>query len=389
MPQVRALRSAPVASTEADGRATLPLLNRQLAVPVAIFLASRLVTLAVLHAARLVTPQPLAALVTKWDGQHYVTIITQGYPATPPQGSGGTAQTVHAFFPGYPLLVRGLRSLTGMAAIPAAVAVSIMLATVAAALIWLLARDLTDEAVATRAVALFSFFPASFVLGMAYSEAVFLAFAAGCLLALHRRQWLIAGLAAAAAGATRPTGLVLALCCLWAAMAAVRRRREWLALAAPLLAPLGFVAWSVFLEVHTGSGTAWLRSHERGWNQGFDLGVNTAVYIGRFMAAPLRNFNLTVAVPTLAVLAVGLVLLWRWRPRPPVIIFIYTLGIVVPAVASAVLISTPRFVLSAFPLHIAVARSLTGNAFAVVLAVSAATMAMLMMVALLTFSLTP
>ncbi len=222
------------ASDEAD--APPPLLGRHLAIPVGIFLASRAVTFAVAHAARVVEPQPLSHLLSRWDGAHYLNIVAHGYPATPPSGSGEAAQTVHAFFPGYPLLVRALRAATGLAPVPAGVVVNIAMATVAAAVIWLLARDLLADKVATRAVLLFSFFPGAYVLGMVYSEGTFLALAAGCLLALHRRQWLVAGLAAAAAGATRPTGLVLALCCAWAAVVALRRRREWLALVAPALA---------------------------------------------------------------------------------------------------------------------------------------------------------
>ena len=367
--------------------AALPLRTSRLLIPVGIFLSSRLVTLAVTHVARLLEPLEIIAVFWRWDGQHYLEIARHGYPSSLPPGTGPEAQSVHAFFPGFPLIMRAVAGVTGLATETSGVVATIALATVAAALIWVLARDLADEAAATRAVLLFSFFPGSFVLGLIYSEGAFLAFAAACLLALHRCRWVVAGLAAAAAGATRPTGLVLALCCAWAAAEAVRRRRDWSAVVAPALAPLGFVAWSLFLVERTGSASSWLASQRDGWGQRFDFGAHTARSIGNFLAHPLVDLNRTVCVLTILVIAAGAGLLWRMRP--PVTLWIYSAGILVPALFSAILTSTPRFALTAFPLHIAAARSLTGTAFAVTLALFASLMALLMLVAETSLLLTP
>lgn len=360
---------------------------RRLALPVGVFLSSRLVTMAVAHVARLIKPQPLTAVLSRWDGQHYLEIVRNGYPSTAPGVAGTAAQSVHAFFPGFPLLVRAVAAVTGLAPNTSGVVTTMAMGTVAAALLWLLARDLTDETVATRAVLFFSFFPGSFVLGMIYSEGAFLALAAACLLALHRRSWVVAGLAAAAAGATRPTGLVLAACCAWAAADALRRDHDRRALAAVLLAPVGFVAWSWYLAVHTGSAATWLDSQRHGWGQGFDYGAHTTRSVGSFVAHPLDDFNRTVCVLTIAMIAAGLVAIWQWRP--PAVVWIYTVGIIIPAVFSAILTSTPRFALTAFPLFIAAGRKLTGTAFAVALAVSAGLMAMLMLVAETSLRFTP
>lgn len=370
-----------------DGVTNAPLLTRRLAVPVAIFLSSRLAALAVAHVARLIKPQPLALVLSGWDGGWYLRIAASGYPGSLPGGTGSAAQSVHAFFPGFPLLIRAVAAVTGLAQSTAGAVTATAMATLAAALIWLLARDLAGEDVATRAVLLVSFFPGSSVLGMVYSEGPFLAFGAGCLLGLHRRRWVFAGLAAAAAGATRPTGLVLTVCCAWAAVGAVRGRRDWAALAAPALAPVGFVAWSLFLETRTGSAVAWVHSQLQGWDQGFDFGAHTAHSIGAFVADPLGDLNRAVSVLTIVVLVAGLAALWRWRP--PVVLWIYSAGVVLPALFSSVLTSTPRFVLSAFPVHIAAARCLTGTAFAVAVALSAAFMVLLMLVSGTTQLLTP
>ncbi len=385
--QRRAFRAAPPSTAVSPPTGGTGPRRTDLALPAVIFLSSRLVTMAVAHVARLMKPQPLTAVLSRWDGQHYLDIAATGYPSSLPPGTGAGSQSVHAFFPGFPLLLRAVARVTGLAGNTAGVVITIAMATLAAVVIWSLARDLAGESVATRAVLLFSFFPGSFVLGLIYSEGVFLAFAAACLLALHRRRWVVAGAAAAVCGATRPTGLVLAVCCAWAAVEAVRSRREWSAAAAPALAPLGFAAWSVYLAVRTGSATSWLKSQHDGWGQGFDFGVHTARTIGSFLVHPLDDFNRMVCVLTIVVVVAGLVLLWRMRP--PAILWIYTAGILVPSLFSAVLTSTPRFALTAFPLLIAAARDLTGNAFAVVVAVSAGLMGMLALVAATSLLFTP
>ena len=76
-------------------------------------------------------------------------------------------------------------------------------------LVGLLARRVFSASVAARAMVLFAVFPGSFVLSFAYSEAPFIVFAASCLLLLLDEQWLLAGLAAALATATRPNGVAI------------------------------------------------------------------------------------------------------------------------------------------------------------------------------------
>jgi hypothetical protein len=49
-----------------------------------------------------------------WDATWYRTIAEQGYPATLPVGADGLVQqNAWAFFPLFPMLVRGLMTLTG------------------------------------------------------------------------------------------------------------------------------------------------------------------------------------------------------------------------------------------------------------------------------------
>src|SRR5438128_829027 len=83
---------------------------------------------------------------------------------------------------------------------------------------------------AGRPVALFCFFPGAMVLSLAYSEALMLALAIGCLLALLKERWVTAGVLGAFATATRPNAVALVAACAWAAGTAIWRRRQWRAL---------------------------------------------------------------------------------------------------------------------------------------------------------------
>src|SRR5207244_1786643 len=132
-------------------------------------------------------------------------------------------------------------------------------------LLWRLVHHLSGPASADRAVALFCFFPGAMILSLPYSEGLMLALAIGCLHALLRRRWVTAGVLAALATATRPNAMALVAACAWAAAVAVWRRREWRALAAPALAPLGLVAFFAYLARHTGDAGAYWRTQRQAW----------------------------------------------------------------------------------------------------------------------------
>jgi Gpi18-like mannosyltransferase len=132
-------------------------------------------------------------------------------------------------------------------------------------LLWHMVRRLTDQAIANRAITLFWFFPAAAVLSMVYAEALLLVWIVASLSGLLYGRWLTAGVTAALASATRPNGVVMFVPCLWQAALAIRRQRDWRAMIAPSLAPLGFVLYLVFLWGRTGDPFVWWRVQEEGW----------------------------------------------------------------------------------------------------------------------------
>jgi hypothetical protein len=336
---------------------------------VGVYLASRAVVFASLWAAsRLVPSIGLSTMVASWDGGWYLRAAQHGYPATVVSGGGPASQSTVAFFPLYPLCVRAVHGLLGVSYLAAALVVSGIAGLVAVVLLRALLEQIWGAEAADRGVVLFCFFPGALVLSLMYSEALMLALATGCLLALSYRRWPAAGLLAALATATRPNALALVAACAWAAYGAVRSERDWRALVAPLLAPVGFVAFQLFLWARTGTVDAWFTTQRQGWGERLTV---TATWdkVWAFVSHPFVDVNITVAMAGTVFAAAALVVLVRARPPEPVLV--YTAGVVLLALLSQTLGARPRFLLTAFPLVAVLGRSLRGNAFAVAVGCSA------------------
>jgi hypothetical protein len=185
------------------------------------------------------------APLARWDSTWYLGIAHSGYEG---------AST--AFFPLYPMLVRGL----AVVGSPGALLVSayvVSLASLFGALYLmhrLVALELGKE-VARRSVLLLALSPGALWFGAPYSESLFLLLSVGAFYAARTQHWAWAGGCAALASGTRSAGVVLLvpLMVLW--WRAGRRPRDlgWIA-----LAPLGLALYSLYLAVSLGDGFAYL-----------------------------------------------------------------------------------------------------------------------------------
>jgi len=353
----------------------------------ALYVVSRLAVLLAFGVAMIVREGvTFRALLAPWDVGWYVTIASFGYPADIPIVDGEVGQNATAFFPLYPLAIRWVDEVTPLDGVGAAVWLAVVGGLAAVLLLWALVREVEGPEVAGRSAALFVFFPASFVFLIGYSEGVMLPFAIGCLLALLRRQWVAAGLLSALATLARPNAVALCLACAWAAFVAIRERGEWRSVAAPLLSPLGAVAFTVFLWIRTGDPLVSLKTQRYGWGQRVDFGAKTLESATNALDRPI---DVNYVVSTLAVLFVigGIVLMVRWRP--PAIFWIYTVVVIGPVLLSATISSRPRFAMTAFPLLIAYARSARGMAWSALLATSGVLLGALTLLTITTLAATP
>lgn len=364
--------------------------------PLAAYAASRVVALVTALAVAIADPDdPLAGpwprlagaapkvlrALGRWDGAWYLDVARHGYP-------GDAAVEQVAFFPLLPATVRVLAAATGLPLLATGVLLSTAVGAAAVVAVWRLVDALAGRAAADRAAALLAFFPGAFVFSMVYAEGFLLLGAAACLLALHRREWVAAGAAAALATAARPTGAVLLLACAWAAARSCDRR----SLLAPALGSTGVGAFFAYLWFRTGDPTAWFTAENVAWRDRMDLGRAALERLRVMVAEPHwsldpRQLNDLVGALGLVFAVVAVVLLVRWRPPIPVLL--YGVGAIAMAIVSEHIGPRPRMLLAAFPLVVAVAVALKGRAYAAVLAASAVGFTALTAITLSSLAATP
>lgn len=345
--------------------------------PLAAYAASRLLVLLAALVATIARPGfTVTGVLGNWDSIWYRRIMADGYPSVIPEVAGHADKNQIAFFPLYPITARWVSAVLPVSDTVASLLTSFLFGAVGIVLVALLARALVDEQTGIRAATLFAFFPGSLALSMAYTEALFVALAGVCLWALLSRRWLVAGLAAGLATAARPHALVLAVACLWAAGVAIKERREWRALIAPLLAPAGLLAYFGYLWVHTGEPDAWFRVERGGWStqvgggSGFDL-------IAHFLRHPFTHPQTTIGGLSFLFAVAALVVLVRrhW----PGFLTVYTLAIVVVSVTSRNDGLRPRDVLTALPIFLALGYVSRGTTYALLVGGFASTLVLMTM----------
>lgn len=276
-----------------------------------------------------------------WDGRWYEAITLSGY--------ADAADPALRFFPLWPLLGRAASWLPGLDAGVALVILANVLALAAGMLLHRLVMDETgDAALARRAVRLLALAPPSFVLVLAYSEALFLTLALSVFLLAGRGRWWAAAAAGYLAGLTRPVGALLALP--MALTAWQHRDRSRVGGAAAALAPIaGAATFVVWAQTALGDGTAPL-DRQRELRGEITEPVSRLVR-GLWRGAhgdtgELLHFLAAAALVALAVVAA------RRLSRP---LALYAVPSVVLLLAAENLNSLERYALGAFPLVIAAA----------------------------------
>ena len=298
--------------------------------------------------------RPMIDTLTSWDGVWYLRVVRLGYPRHVPTGiTYDDIQARAAFFPLYPMLVRVVDAVLPGSDEFAALFTNFVLGALAVWIIGLLARELFDIEVGERAMILFALFPGSFVLSFAYTEALLLVLAGACLLFLHRRQWLLAGIAAALGTATRPNGIALVAACAVAAFLAIRERREWRSLVSVALAPVGFSAFMLWLNAHTGEAWVWFRVQTDAWSEGTSWGYTALRRTAKAFASPLTSPTNIITAVSVATLVLLLWLLRRYRLPLPMVA--YSVVVILLMLIPNTVTARPRFVYTAFPLFICAA----------------------------------
>ncbi len=338
--------------------------------PTVIYLVSRAITWATLAITTLFTHQSILQEVDRWDSRWFLRAAAQGWPRHLPHDHGHVAGSTIAFFPLFPLSIRWLSHLTGLSLLAAGITITTVTGCTAMIGVWALVRHYADLPSADRATLLVALFPGSFVLSMVYSEGFALTFLAFGLLALLQKRWLLAGLLGLLASFTTPVALAFEVSCLWCAYREMSTTRNWRVLAAPILAPLGFLYYQVWIWQHTGNLNAWRLTERGGWKSYPSLvyAFHTVAVFVRDPVATNKTDDLLFVCTVLVVLA-GLVAVRSSMPTPMVL---YGLSAAAFGMISAPIGLRPRFIFLAFPLIIGVGTWLRGRAYLALVSVSAA-----------------
>ena len=181
-------------------------LKFQIGTPIAIWTTSRLIVLVSWCVSTgFVNSAGLKESFLRWDGGWYFSIVVDGY-----SNQRGVGATNIAFFPGFPLLSKGLSYVPFISEYRATVVITLLMGMIAVCLFHLLATQiLVDKEQSTFATMLFAFTPGSVVFSMFYSESLFIALSIACLYLLIRKRFMTAAIFTCLAGTVRPSAIVL------------------------------------------------------------------------------------------------------------------------------------------------------------------------------------
>jgi hypothetical protein len=304
----------------------------------------------------------------QWDADWFLRIARDGYD-----------ELSAAFFPLYPALV----SLLGSSIVSATV-LSLVAAGLGAWCVSRIAEDVLGVDGARDTVLVLALFPTAFVFTSVYSDGLFLLLSAASFLSARRGNAWLAGIAGGLAVATRSMGLALLpalVYLLWP-----RSRREIWRLAPLLLLPAALGAYALYLDRELGDAFAFTNAQATGWERGlgtlgpltglwmaFQAGGHGALEILRDLprtgaGSPGYSQELQVSMWNAVHLLLLVPLIWltivAWRRLGTALgLYAATTLVVILSVPSEgfPLVSMPRFVLTDFPVLIALASVIQGR----------------------------
>jgi len=144
--------------------------------------------------------------------------------------------------------------------------------------------------------------------------------------------------------------------CAVASLLAIRRNRDWRSLWAPVLSPVGFVGFMVFLRHHTGEPWPWFRVQREAWREGTSFGGTAVTRTLDFFLNPISSPTSMLTTASVGALVIGIWCLRRHRL--PAMHTAYSAVVIFLMLLPATVTARPRFLFTAFPMLIPAARSL-------------------------------
>jgi hypothetical protein len=312
---------------------------------------------------------PGLSLWDRWDAPHYTDLMVYGYRADDPgnltnpygyqQVYPGDLGLYIVFYPLFPWLGGALNALIHAPGLSAFLVAGVA-SVVPGPLFYRLAQHDESPDVALRATWFLLIFPTAYFLHIGYTEALFLALVIGSFLAARTGRWWLAGLVGGLAALTRINGLVLLLALpveaatQWYMTPPEARRFRWDWLAIGLVA-VGFGVYLALNWALYGTPFQFLIVQHDHWYKSLASPLDAINGALGWFGSDDPDSRLMYGFIDLLFVGIGavgtLVAAFRFRPSW----FAWMLGNLVLFVSTSFLLSTPRYVLTLFPLFVALA----------------------------------
>jgi Gpi18-like mannosyltransferase len=291
-----------------------------------------------------------------FDGVHYLKIAQDGYKA----------DFTQAFFPLYPTIVKIIAQVIpknisldhAIYVDPSFFYSGILLSNffflASLFLLFKLWRIDFKKNIVLSALLILLAFPTSYYFGAVYSESLFLFLSVLCLYFLRKKNFVLAGVFAALASATRITGILLVLPILIELYIEFKNKHlNFTNLASLLIAPLGLLFYMYYLSQHFGDPLYFLSSQPAfGANRSATLMLFFPQVFYRYFkiltTVPILTANFFNAFLELAFTITALFTAFYLFKKMRLSYWVFTILILLTPILTGTLSSMPRYVLGGF-----------------------------------------
>ncbi|MEG4213045.1 mannosyltransferase family protein [Microcoleus sp. S13_B4] len=270
-------------------------------------------------------------LFSHWDGKWYTQIANLGYS----YANDGQQHSV-AFYPLFPLLIRGLMTL-GMRAEAAGVLINSLAFLGALLVVYFWVEERYDAGAAKWTTAVLAWSPFSLFCTVMYTEGLFLFLTASALRAFERGEYIWAAFWGALTTATRGPGVALIPTFL---LTAWREKRPPLAYTAGFASGIGFFSFILYCAINLEEPLAFIHI-QKAWGQPTWLEIFKNFFSFRLYAAT-----------KVGMVFGGCYLLWYLRKRLSITIICFGFCSLTLLVTSGALQSVERYAYGIVPLSI-------------------------------------
>ncbi len=281
------------------------------------------------------------------DGLNYIRIAQWGY-----------GHLNEAFFPLYPLILRGIHSIIPLSFETIGVVVSTACFFIGLTVLYGIVAQLSIKKARWVVVCILSF-PTAFFFTAVYTEALFFLLTVLVLYFSHKKNWLLAGVCVSLASATRMIGICTAIFVLYELWKA-KYKLKLFDIVGLLVMPMGLLSYMYYLFIQYGDPLRFV--HIQALYE-----INRSV--GRFIFLPqvvwryLKILVLAVGKPTIVAYGVSIVefvltmgafflLYYGWKKKVKLSYVLYSLVVLIIPTLTGTFASMPRYILTIIPLSI-------------------------------------